>query len=90
MLRIANLTLRRGHKVLLEQAALTVFPGHKLGLVGANGCGKSSLFSLLRREFAPDSGDIDLPPRWVIAHVAQDFAHEVAQRVAAVGAKVAA
>ena len=50
MLRITNLTLRRGHKVLLEQASLTVFPGHKLGLVGSNGCGKSSLFSLLRRE----------------------------------------
>ena len=72
MLRITNLTLRRGHKVLLEQASLTVFPGHKLGLVGANGCGKSSLFALLRRELTPDSGTIDLPPRWVIAHVAQE------------------
>ena len=72
MLRITNLTLRRGHKVLLEQTSLSVFPGHKLGLVGANGCGKSSLFSLLRRELTPDSGTIDLPPRWVIAHVAQD------------------
>ena len=72
MLRITNLTLRRGHKVLLEQTSLTVFPGHKLGLVGANGCGKSSLFALLRRELTPDSGTIDLPPRWVIAHVAQE------------------
>ena len=47
MLRIANLTLRRGDKVLLDQASLSVSPGHKVGLVGANGCGKSSLFALL-------------------------------------------
>ncbi|MEO8135058.1 MAG: ATP-binding cassette domain-containing protein [Betaproteobacteria bacterium] len=72
MLRITNLTLRRGLKVLLEQASLTVFPGHKVGLVGGNGCGKSSLFSLLRGELTPDAGSFDLPPRWVIAHVAQE------------------
>ena len=72
MLRVTNLTLRRGLKVLLEQGSLTVFPGHKVGLVGANGCGKSSLFALIRGELSPDSGSIDFPPRWVIAHVAQE------------------
>jgi len=72
MLRITNLTLRRGLKVLLEQASLTVFPGHKVGLVGSNGCGKSSLFSLIRHELTSDTGSFDMPPRWIIAHVAQE------------------
>ena len=72
MLRITNLTLRRGDKVLLDQASLSVSPGHKLGLVGANGCGKSSLFALLRHELHHDAGAFEIPPRWVIAHVAQE------------------
>ncbi len=46
--------------------------GHKVGLVGANGCGKSSLFAALRHELLPDAGTIDLPPGWTIAHVAQE------------------
>ena len=61
MLRITNLTLARGTKRLLEGAKLTVHPGHKLGLVGANGSGKSSLFAALRHELIPDAGSIDLP-----------------------------
>jgi ATP-binding cassette, subfamily F, member 3 len=72
MLRITNLTLARGTKRLLEGAQLTVHPGHKIGLVGANGSGKSSLFAALRHELIPDAGSIDLPPAWVIAHVAQE------------------
>src|SRR5205823_4055076 len=72
MLRISNLTLRRGEKVLLDQASLSVSPGHKVGLVGANGCGKSSLFALLRHELHQDAGEFDVPPRWVIAYVAQE------------------
>ena len=76
MLRISNLTLRRGVRVLIDQASLMVSPGHKVGIVGPNGCGKSSLFSLIlgarSREMVPDSGSLDFPPRWVIAHVAQE------------------
>ncbi|MEO8752834.1 MAG: ATP-binding cassette domain-containing protein [Casimicrobiaceae bacterium] len=72
MIRITNLTLARGVKRLLEGANLTVHAGHKLGLVGANGCGKSSLFAAIRRELTPDAGSIDLPPSWTIAHVAQE------------------
>ncbi len=72
MLRISNLTLRRGEKLLLEGASLSVSPGHKVGLVGANGCGKSSLFALLRHEVHQDAGEFDVPPRWVIAYVAQE------------------
>jgi ATP-binding cassette subfamily F protein 3 len=72
MLRLTNVTLTRGNKRLLEGASLTVYPGHKVGLVGANGSGKSSLFALLRGELSQDAGELSLPPPWVIAHVAQE------------------
>ena len=72
MIRIGNLTLARGNKRLLEDAALTVHPGHKVGLIGANGSGKSSLFALLRGEIDTDSGQVSLPPSWVIGYVAQE------------------
>ena len=72
MLRITNLTLARGSKRLLEGANLTIHTGHKVGLVGANGCGKSSLFAAIRQELLPDAGSIALPPSWTIAHVAQE------------------
>jgi ATP-binding cassette, subfamily F, member 3 len=48
MIRLSDITLRRGAEPLLEGASATLFPGHKLGLVGPNGSGKSSLFALLR------------------------------------------
>jgi ATP-binding cassette subfamily F protein 3 len=72
LLRITNLTLARGAKRVLEGANLTVHTGHKVGLVGANGCGKSSLFAAIRQELLPDAGTIALPPSWTIAHVAQE------------------
>ena len=72
MLRISNLVLARGTKPLLDNASLTVHDRHKVGLVGANGSGKSSLFAAIRGELVPDAGAIDLPARWVLAHVAQE------------------
>ena len=72
MIRITNLTIARGAKRLLDGASLTVHPGHKLGIVGANGSGKSSLFAALRNELIPDAGSIDIPAAWTIAHVAQE------------------
>jgi ATP-binding cassette subfamily F protein 3 len=72
VLRITNLTLARGAKRLLEGANLTIHTGHKVGLVGSNGCGKSSLFAAIRQELLPDAGSIALPPSWTIAHVAQE------------------
>jgi ATP-binding cassette subfamily F protein 3 len=72
MLRLSNLTLSRGNKRLLEGASLAVHAGHKVGLIGANGSGKSSLFALLRGELSQDAGEVALPPAWVIAHVAQE------------------
>ncbi len=58
--------------MLLEQAAFQLHPGHKVGLIGANGAGKSSLFALLRGELQQEVGDLEIPPNWVIAHVAQE------------------
>ena len=72
MLRIANLVLSRGTKRLLDGASLAVHYGHKVGVVGANGAGKSSLFAAIRGDLAPDAGSVERPPRWVIAHVAQE------------------
>jgi len=72
MLKLTDLSLRRGARLLLEHVDLTLHHGQKVGLVGANGCGKSSLFALLRGELTPDTGELALPPRTVIAHVAQE------------------
>jgi len=72
MLRLDHVTLARGANRLIEDASLTVHVGHKVGIVGPNGCGKSTLFALLRGELQPESGNIAMPPRWTIAHVAQE------------------
>nr|WP_288454066.1 ATP-binding cassette domain-containing protein [uncultured Pseudomonas sp.] len=73
MIRLQNLTLQRGPQRLLENAELTLHAGHKAGLIGANGAGKSSLFALLRGELTPDSGDCLLPGDWRIAHMRQEI-----------------
>jgi ATP-binding cassette subfamily F protein 3 len=72
LLRIDDITLRRGARVLLEGASMHVHPGHKVGLVGANGSGKSSLFAVIRGELHADAGEVAMPPRWVLSHVAQE------------------
>ena len=71
MLQFTDLSLRRGPRLLLSGASLTVYPGQKVGLVGANGSGKSSLFALLLGELHADAGDCTMPAGWEIAHVAQ-------------------
>ena len=72
MITLRNLTLARGTKVLLDGVSITFHQGQKIGLVGANGSGKSTLFALLRDEIHQDAGDLDMPPRLSIAHVAQE------------------
>ncbi|PYC23469.1 ABC transporter ATP-binding protein [Aquipseudomonas alcaligenes] len=72
MIRLQNLTLQRGPQRLLEGAELTLHAGQKVGLIGANGAGKSSLFALLRGELGPDAGDCQLPADWRIAHMRQE------------------
>lgn len=72
MLQFKNLTLARGVKVLVRDASFQLHPGHKVGLTGANGAGKSSLFAMLLGELHHESGELEMPPDWVLAHVAQE------------------
>ncbi|MGZ8289987.1 MAG: ATP-binding cassette domain-containing protein [Telluria sp.] len=72
MIRFINVSLMRGTKPLLEGVDLTLNPGDKIGLIGANGAGKSSLFAMLRGELHPDMGEIDFPAKWRMAYVAQE------------------
>ena len=72
MIRLQQLSLMRGTKPLFVQVDLTLNPGDKIGLIGANGTGKSTLFAMLRDEIHPDQGSIDFPRNWRVAHVAQE------------------
>ncbi len=72
MLNIDHLSLRRGAKPLFRDATFQIHPGQRAGVTGANGCGKSSLFALLRGELSADAGDARYPSNWVVAHVAQE------------------
>ena len=67
MIQLKNLTLARGARKLIEDANLQIPAGWRVGLIGANGSGKSSFFALLRVELHADRGDCDLPPAWRIA-----------------------
>ena len=73
MITISNLRLQRGQKVLLESANARIDIGQRVGIIGRNGTGKSSLFALLRGELHADSGDATIPTHWVLAHVAQEM-----------------
>jgi len=72
MIRFQQVSLARGIKPLLENVDLTLNPGDKIGLIGANGAGKSSLFGMLRGELHADQGSIDFPSKWRMAYVAQE------------------
>jgi ATP-binding cassette subfamily F protein 3 len=72
VIQFRNLTLARGARRLIEGASLQIPPGWRVGLTGANGCGKSSLFALLRGELHADHGDCEIPVNWRIASVAQE------------------
>ena len=77
MIVLKNVTLLRGVKPVLDGASATIHPGEKVGLIGRNGAGKSSLFSLLAGRLHPDAGDVDIPPSWLqpggMAEVAQNM-----------------
>ena len=72
MIILRDIGLRRGSKLLLQDANVTIQPGQRLALIGANGSGKSSLFSLLLGELVADTGDIEGMSRLRIAHMAQE------------------
>ena len=73
MITLKNVTLRRGAKVLLDNASITLNPGEKVGLVGRNGAGKSSMFALLDGSLHEDAGDYNVPAQWRMGQVAQDM-----------------
>jgi ATP-binding cassette subfamily F protein 3 len=73
MIILKNLSLRRSAKVLLDNASVSINPGEKVGLVGRNGAGKSSLFALLNGTLHEDKGDFSVPSQWRMAQVAQDM-----------------
>ncbi len=73
MITLRNLTLRRGAKVLLDQVSVTIHAGEKVGLVGRNGAGKSSLFALLAGQLHEDRGEFSMPAGWRLAQVAQEM-----------------
>jgi ATP-binding cassette subfamily F protein 3 len=72
MITLSNLSLRRGGRELLSDTTFNIHPAQKVGVTGANGSGKSSLFALIRGLLHQDEGDFSLPSTWVIAHVAQE------------------
>ncbi len=73
MITLKKLTLRRGPKIILDKASITINPGEKVALVGRNGAGKSTLFRLLDGTLREDGGDFSIPPAWRLAQVAQDM-----------------
>ncbi|MFZ7130014.1 ABC transporter ATP-binding protein [Avibacterium avium] len=72
MILFTNLSLKRGQTTLLENANATINPKQKVGLVGKNGCGKSSLLALLKKEISPESGEVSYPANWQLAWVNQE------------------
>lgn len=72
MIRFQQVILARGTKPLFDSVDVTLNPGDKIGLIGSNGAGKSSLFAMLRGELHPDQGSIEFPAKWQLAHVAQE------------------
>jgi ATP-binding cassette subfamily F protein 3 len=73
MINLKNVTLRRGTKVLLDKASVTLNPGEKVGLVGRNGAGKSTLFALFNGTLTEDGGDFEIPRQWRMGQVAQNM-----------------
>ncbi|HEY6642107.1 ATP-binding cassette domain-containing protein [Povalibacter sp.] len=73
MLTFSSLSLRRGTRLLIKEASFTIYRGEKVGIVGKNGTGKSSLLSLMLGELQPDAGSFDRPSQLVLAHVAQEL-----------------
>ena len=73
MIQLKNIVLRRGVKAVLDKASVTINPGEKVGLVGRNGAGKSSLFALLNGSIHEDQGEFSIPKQWRMSQVAQNM-----------------
>ena len=72
MLQLLDVTLKRGNKELFEHLDLTVHAGHRVGIIGRNGIGKTTLFTLVRGRLLPDDGTVLVPKSWQIAYLAQE------------------
>jgi ATP-binding cassette subfamily F protein 3 len=72
MLQLKQIELRRGSKLLFENASMQVHAGQRVGVIGVNGCGKTSLFALILGQLESDAGEMQLNPKDVVAHVAQE------------------
>ena len=77
MLTLANVRLRRGPQVLIDDASIGIFRGEKVGIVGRNGSGKSTLLALIKGELLPDAGEYTAPPNLALAAVAQELPDSV-------------
>jgi ATP-binding cassette subfamily F protein 3 len=71
MIKLQNLGLQRGIKTLIESADLEIFAGQKVAIIGPNGCGKSSLFSLLLGQITPDAGEYSVAKHWQVVAISQ-------------------
>src|SRR3972149_5811561 len=72
MLVIDDLTVRIAGRALLEGASARITPGARVGLVGRNGTGKTTLFNVIAGDTSPEHGSVELPPRWRIGRLAQE------------------
>ena len=73
MLNVNHLALRQSSELLFSDASFRIHSGQRVGVTGANGAGKSSLFSLIRGDLSADEGSLDIPSQWVVAEVRQEF-----------------
>lgn len=73
MITLRQITLSRGNKILLDQANLSIYEKQKIGLIGHNGCGKSTLFAFLTGQLTPDTGEYLLNPHLRVAHLSQQL-----------------
>jgi len=72
MIHLSGVSVQRGSRTLLSGVELRIHAGEHIGIIGANGCGKSTLFSMLRGELMPDGGELSLPRDWRIAAMEQE------------------
>src|SRR5687768_1555476 len=73
MLNFSDISIRRGTRVLFENATFNLYRGEKIGITGENGSGKSTLLALVRGEVTPETGSFDMPGNLAVAHVAQEL-----------------
>ncbi len=71
VIQLSDVTIMRGSKYLLENASASIFPGQKVGIIGRNGCGKSTLFAAIKGEIAPELGSLTVPRNFKISAVSQ-------------------